>query len=61
MIYLADKILKMKTLPSIKGQSVTPSQMKKILAEFLVRCEAYHSAVQMVFTDELFNLFGDYN
>ena len=59
MRYLADKMLKMKSFPSKRGTSPTVTQFKKLLIGFLQRSKSYHSAVQMVFTDEIFTKYTE--
>lgn len=58
MRYLADKLLKMKSFPSKRGTTPTVTQFKKILLGFIERSKHYHSAVQMVFTDEIFQKYS---
>lgn len=55
---MADKLLKMKSFPSRRDVSVTSSQLKKSILGLWERSAHYHSAVQMVLTDPLFNEYS---
>lgn len=56
--YLIDKLIKLKSFPSKKGVSPSPGKLKRMLMALYDRSSRYHSAIEMVLTDELFTEYS---